>query len=286
MDYFKLNNGVEMPALGYGVYQIESTECENCVSEAIRIGYRMIDTAQAYGNEESVGRAIKASGIDRKALFITTKIGVGNAGYEKAKRSIEDSLRKLQTDYIDLLLVHQPFGDYYGSYRAMVEAYHDGKVRAVGVSNFYPDRLVDLCLFQELQPTVNQVETHVFNQQKQAHEIMEKYGVLHEAWASFAENRRDLFNDQTLSAIGAKYGKTTAQVMLRYLLDRNIAVIPKTVRPEKMAENIDVFDFVLSADDALKIAAMDEEKSSFRSHRDPQTVELFANGITNRKTKG
>ena len=275
MEYVTLNNGVKMPILGYGVYQVDPAECERCVLDAIKTGYRSIDTAQAYYNEEGVGQAISKCGLPREELFVTTKVWISNAGYEKAKVSIEESLRKLKTDYIDLLLIHQPFNDYYGTYRAMEEAYREGKIRAIGVSNFYPDRLIDLCHFVEVAPAVNQVETHVFNQQTGARETMEKYKVQHESWGPFAEGRKDFFTNQTLNEIGAKYGKTAAQTALRYMIQKNIVVIPKSVHIERMAQNFDVFDFVLDHFDMQRIAALDERESAFFSHYDPETVEFL-----------
>ncbi|MBU9737508.1 aldo/keto reductase [Diplocloster agilis] len=275
MEYVTLNNGVKMPILGYGVYQVDPAECERCVLDAIKTGYRSIDTAQAYYNEEGVGQAISKCGLPREELFVTTKVWISNAGYEKAKVSIEESLRKLKTDYIDLLLIHQPFNDYYGTYRAMEEAYREGKIRAIGVSNFYPDRLIDLCHFVEVAPAVNQVETHVFNQQAGARETMEKYKVQHESWGPFAEGRKDFFTNQTLNEIGAKYGKTAAQTALRYMIQKNIVVIPKSVHIERMAQNFDVFDFALDHFDMQRIAALDERESAFFSHYDPETVEFL-----------
>lgn len=275
MQKVTLNNGVKMPILGYGVYQIDPKECERCVLDAISVGYRHIDTAQSYHNEEAVGNAIEKSGIPRSELFITTKIWISNAGYEKAKASIFESLKKLKTDYIDLLLIHQPFNDYYGAYRAMTEAYKDGKVRAIGVSNFYPDRLIDLCHFQEVTPAVNQIETHPFHQQKLAQEIMKKYGVQHESWAPFAEGRKGIFTNSILKSIGEKYGKSIAQVILRFLIQNDVVVIPKTTHKERMIENFNVFDFVLSDEDMNAITALDEGKSLFFSHYDPQAVEYL-----------
>ncbi|WP_143315126.1 aldo/keto reductase [Clostridium sp. HBUAS56017] len=276
MEYVKLNNGVKMPVLGYGVYQIvEQEECERCVLDAISVGYRSIDTAQAYGNEMAVGRAIKKSGVPREELFITTKVWISNAGYEKAKKSIEESLKKLQLDYLDLLLIHQPFGDYYGTYRAMEELYKDGKIKAIGVSNFYPDRLIDLIQFNEIVPAINQVETHPFNQQVKAQEIMNKYGVQIESWAPFAEGKNDMFMNGTLKAIGDKYNKSNAQVALRYLIQRGVVVIPKTVNKDRMIENFDVFDFKLSKDDIVIIAKLDKKESAFFSHYDPKIVEFI-----------
>lgn len=276
MDYVTLNNGVKMPILGYGVYQIpDQDECERCVLDAISVGYRSIDTAQAYRNEEAVGRAIQKSGVAREEFFITTKVWISNAGYEKAKASIEASLRKLQLDYLDLLLIHQPFNDYYGTYRAMEELYKAGKIKAIGVSNFYPDRYIDLVQFSEVVPAVNQVETHVFNQQVQAHEIMKKYNTQIESWGPFAEGKNDLFTNATLQEVGKKYSKSTAQVALRFLIQRGVVVIPKTVNKHRMEENFNVFDFELTADDMQIIAALDTGESSFFSHYDPQTVEFL-----------
>lgn len=277
MEYTTLNNGVKMPRLGYGVYQVTSEECERCVLDAISVGYRTIDTAQSYGNEDAVGSAVQKSGVPRDELFLTTKIWISNAGYEKAKSSINSSLQRLKTDYIDLLLIHQPFGDYYGAYRAMEEAYKAGKLRAIGVSNFYPDRLIDLCQFARVTPAVNQVETHVFHQQKTAHEYMKKYGVQHESWGPFAEGRKDFFSNPVLTEIGAKYGKTSAQTALRFLLQSDVVVIPKSTHKERMAQNIDVFDFTLSDEDMQSIAALDEGESLFFSHYDPATVEMLTN---------
>lgn len=272
METIKLSNGVDMPILGYGVYQVLPSECERCVSDAISVGYRLIDTAQAYFNEEGVGNAIKKCGVPRNELFIVTKVWISNAGYERAKASIEESLRKLQTDYIDLLLIHQPFGNYYGTYRAMEEAYRAGKLRAIGVSNFYPDRLIDIAEFSEIPPMVNQVETHVFNQQIEAQKIMQEYGTQIMSWGPFAEGRNNFFGNDTLIAIGAKYGKSLPQVALRYLIQRGVVVIPKSVKKERMIQNIDVFDFTLSDEDMQTILGLDLGHSLFFSHYDPQTV--------------
>lgn len=277
MDFVTLNNGVKMPQLGYGVYQVKNEECERCVLDAIGVGYRSIDTAQSYGNEEAVGSAIAKCGVPRDQLFLTTKVWISNAGYEKAKASIDKSLKNLRTDYIDLLLIHQPFGDYYGTYRAMEEAYKAGKLRAIGVSNFYPDRLIDLCQFVEVTPAVNQVETHVFQQQKVAHEYMEKYHVQHESWGPFAEGRKDFFTNPTLVEIGEKYGKSSAQVALRFLLQSDVVVIPKSTHKERMEQNISVFDFTLSSEDMAAIRQLDEGESLFFSHYDPATVEMLTN---------
>jgi diketogulonate reductase-like aldo/keto reductase len=275
MEYVTLNNGVKMPVLGYGVYQTPPEETEKCVLDAIAVGYRSIDTAQAYLNEEGVGKAINQCGVPREELFITTKVWIANAGYEKAKASIVESLKKLKTDYIDLLLIHQPFNDYYGTYRAMEEAYREGKVRAIGVSNFYPDRLIDLASFVEVTPAVNQVETHVFQQQRKAHEVMKKYGITHESWGPFAEGKKDYFTNPTLCQIGSKYGKSSAQVALRFLIQSDVVVIPKSVHKDRMIENINVFDFELTEEDMKVIQKLDDKESAFLSHQDPDTVEWF-----------
>ncbi|TRZ40518.1 aldo/keto reductase [Niallia circulans] len=276
METVTLANGIKMPILGFGVYQISDLEeCERVVGEAIEVGYRSIDTAQAYRNEEAVGNAVRKSGIPREEFFITTKVWISNAGYEKAKASIDESLRLLQTEYIDLMLIHQPFNDYYGTYRAMEEYYKAGKIKAIGVSNFYPDRFIDIAQFSEIKPMVNQVETHVFNQQKQAQQIMEKYGTQIESWGPFAEGKNDFFNNETLKAIGELYGKSVAQVALRYLIQRNVVVIPKTVSKDRMIQNFEVFDFELTNEDMNKIEKLDQEKSLFFSHSDPETVEFL-----------
>ena len=276
MQTVKLNNGVEMPILGFGVYQIpERKECEQAVADALSVGYRLLDTAQAYHNEEAVGAAIKNSGIDRRDIFLVTKIWISNAGEEKAAKSIDESLQKLQTDYVDLLLIHQPFNDYYGTWRAMEKAYKQGKARAIGVSNFYPDRLIDLAQFSDIPPMVNQVETHIFNQQKEAREIMKKYHTQIMSWGPFAEGRNNFFQNETLKELGQKYGKSVAEVALRFLTQENVIVIPKSVHKERMEENFNIFDFSLSAEDMEKIHALDTGKSLFFSHYDPQTVEFL-----------
>ncbi|MBR3840020.1 MAG: aldo/keto reductase [Erysipelotrichales bacterium] len=275
MEYVTLNNGVKMPILGYGVFQIGNEETERCVLDAIKVGYRSIDTAQAYGNEEGVGNAIKECGIAREELFITTKVWISNAGEEKAYASILESLKKLQTDYIDLLLIHQPFGDYYGTYRAMERAYKEGKVRAIGVSNFYPDRFIDLSLNVDVKPAINQVETHVFNQQETAKQIMDKYNTQIESWGPFAEGKNNFFNNPVLAEIGAKYGKSVAQVALRYLIQNGVVVIPKSSHIERMEENIKVFDFELTNDDMAKIKTLDMKQSLFFNHYDPNIVEML-----------
>lgn len=275
MEYVTLNNGVQMPKLGFGVFMIPSDETEHCVLDAMDIGYRLIDTAQAYGNEEGVGNALVRCGLPRHELFITTKIWISNNGYEKSKASIDESLRRLKTDYIDLMLIHQPFGDYYGTYRAMEEAYQAGKLRAIGVSNFYPDRFIDLTSFVQVKPAVNQIETHVFHQQKTAHEYLVKYGAQHMAWGPFAEGKNNLFTNETLASIGQKHGKSAAQVALRYLVQSDVVVIPKSAHKERMAENFNVFDFVLDDADMAAIAKLDTGNSLFFSHYDPAMVENF-----------
>lgn len=275
MEFVTLNNGVKMPILGYGVYQTPPEETKKCVLDALNTGYRSIDTAQAYGNEAGVGDAVAESGIARDEIFITTKIWITNAGYENARKSIDESLKKLKTDYVDLLLIHQPFGDYYGSYRAMEEAYKQGKARAIGVSNFYPDRYLDIEHFAEVKPAVNQMETHVFQQQKVLREYMAKHNTQLMSWGPFAEGRNDFFTNKVLSDIGAKYGKSVAQTALRFLIQSGIVVIPKSVHHERIQQNFEVFDFELSAEDMQTIAKLDTGKSLFFSHHDPATVEWF-----------
>ena len=268
-----LNNGVEMPVLGYGVFQTPPEETERCVREALEVGYRLIDTAQAYGNEEGVGAAVRASGLPREDVFITSKIWVANMNYERATASIDESLRRLGTDYIDLMLLHQAMGDYPGAYRAMEEAYRAGKLRAIGVSNFYPERLIDVALLAEVVPAVNQIETHPFRQQDAAHEVMAGLGVAHEAWAPFAEGRNGVFTNPILTEIGQKYGKRPGQVILRALIQKDVVVIPKSVRRARMEENFDVFDFSLDEEDMAAFAALDD--GSFPrifDHYDPKTV--------------
>ena len=277
MENIVLSNGVKMPVLGYGVYQVEPDECERCVSDAVEAGYRLIDTAQAYGNEEGVGNAVKKSGIKREDFFIVTKVWISNAGYENAKKSIETSLTKLQTDYIDLLLIHQPFNDYYGTYRAMEEFYEKGVLKSIGVSNFYPDRFMDFSNFVKVKPMVNQMETHIFNQQKKLHEILKENKCQLMSWGPFAEGKNDFFNNTVLKSIGSKYGKTSAQTALRYLIQKNIVVIPKSIRKERMIENINVFDFTLSNEDMAALEKLDTENSLFFSHYDPDFVKFILN---------
>lgn len=275
MEYVTLNNGIKMPKLGYGVYQTPPMDTKRCVLDAIEIGYRSIDTAQAYNNETGVGAALTACGLPREEFFLTTKVWISNAGYDKAKASIEESLEKLGTDYLDLLLIHQPFGDYYGTYRAMEEYYRAGKLRAIGVSNFGPDRYLDIQHFAQIKPAVNQIETHVFQQQKTAREYLKKYDCQIESWGPFAEGRNDLFTNPVLTEIGAKYGKTAAQTALRFLLQNNVVIIPKSVHKERMQQNFELFDFALTPEDMAAIEALDGGESLFFSHYDPQTVEWF-----------
>jgi 2,5-diketo-D-gluconate reductase A len=273
MKTVKLNNGIEMPILGFGVYQVpDPTECEQSVFEAIQAGYRLIDTAAAYMNEEAVGKAIRRSSVPREELFITTKLWIQDAGYENAKKGFEKSLAKLGLDYLDLYLIHQPFGDVYGSWRAMEELYREGKIRAIGVSNFYPDRLMDLIVHNKIVPAVNQVETHPFCQQTASQEFFQQNSVQIESWGPFAEGKNDLFKNEILQTIGAKYNKSTAQVVLRWLIQRNVVAIPKSVRKERIAENFNIFDFELSNEDMETIKTLDQKTSSFLDHHDPATV--------------
>lgn len=271
----KLRNGIEMPQIGYGVYQVDPAECERCVSDALKVGYRMIDTAQAYHNEEGVGAAVAKSGIARDQLFLVSKIWISNFGYEKAKASIDESLRKLGTEYIDLMLLHQPFCDRYGAYRALEEAYKEGKLRAIGVSNFYPDHLIDLASNVEIPPMINQVETHVFDQQVNAQKYMEEYGCHIMSWGPLAEGRNNFFTNPVLGEIGKKYGKSVAQVALRWLIQLGVIIIPKSVHIERMQQNLDIFDFMLSDEDMAEIARLDTGKSLFFDHHDPEVVKMF-----------
>ena len=275
MKTVTLNNGVRMPQIGYGVYQVSPSECERCVSDALRVGYRMIDTAQAYHNEEGVGAAVKKSGIARDELFLVSKVWISNYGFDKAKASIDESLRKLGTDYIDLMLLHQPFCDRYGAYRALEAAYKEGKVRAIGVSNFYPDHFIDLASNVEIVPAVNQVETHVFDQQIEAQGYMKEFGTYMMAWAPLAEGRNNFFTNPVLEEIGKKYGKSVAQVALRWLIQRDVIIIPKSVHIERMQQNMDIFDFELSQDDMDAIAALDTKESLFFDHHAPEVVKMF-----------
>lgn len=275
MKTIKLNNGIEMPQIGYGVYQVSPDECERCVSDALKTGYRMIDTAQAYHNEEGVGRAVKSNGINRSDIFIVSKVWISNYGYEKAKASIDESLRKLQTDYIDLMLLHQPFRDRYGAYRALEDAYREGKLRAIGVSNFYPDHFIDLASNVDIVPAVNQVETHVFNQQTEAQKIMEEFGTHIMSWGPLAEGRNNLFSNETLTKTGNSHGKSVAQIALRWLIQRGVIIIPKSVHIERMEQNLDIFDFELTDEEMAEIATLDTGKSLFFDHHDAETTKLF-----------
>lgn len=274
-----------MPMLGYGVYQVTKEECEKCVLDALKTGYRLIDTAQSYFNEEEVGNAIVKSGVPREEIFLTTKVWVEHYGYEETKKSVYESMKKLQTEYIDLMLLHQPFSDYYGAYRALEDLYQEGVLKAIGVSNFYPDRLVDIANFAKIVPMVNQVETHVLNQQTEAKKWMDKYEVQIEAWAPFGEGRGGLFENPVLTAIGEKYGKTSAQVMLRWNIQRGVVVLPKSTHIERMEQNFNIFDFTLSDEDMTAISKLDTQTSSFFSHYDPAMVEWFAKMVEERKTQ-
>ncbi|MDR1537346.1 MAG: aldo/keto reductase [Clostridiales bacterium] len=283
MECATLNNGVEMPMLGYGVFQIpDLAECERCVLDALEAGYRHLDTAQSYFNEEAVGNAVERSGVPRGEIFLTTKMWLSNYGYEKATAAIDRSLARLKTDYVDLFLLHQPFSDVYGAYRALEDARKAGKARAIGVSNFYPDRLADIASFAQIKPQVNQIETHVYQQQKYAREVLARYGVQAEAWAPFAEGKNDFFNNETLKSIGAKYGKSVGQTALRFLIQSNVVVIPKSVHKERMAENFNVFDFTLSAEDMAEIEKLDTSESLFFRHDTPEAVEMFIGYIKGR----
>lgn len=282
MEYVTLSNGVKMPKLGFGVYQITDPEqCEQAVVTAVDVGYRMFDTAASYGNEEAVGKAIKSCGVKRDDLFITTKLWITDTSYEGAKRRFEKSMQKLGLDYLDLYLIHQPLSDYYGAWRAMEELYKEGVIRAIGVCSFYPDRLADLIAFNEIAPMVNQVEANVFFQQTKAQEYMKSKDVQMEGWAPFAEGRNDLFGNETLKAIGTKYGKSVSQVVLRWLLQRDIVCIPKSTKKERMQQNFDIFDFTLSDEDMKEITALDTGTSAFFDHHDPAAVERLANLVRN-----
>ena len=275
MNTVKLNNGIEMPQMGYGVYQVSPAECERCVSNALSVGYRMIDTAQAYHNEEGVGNAVRRSGIDRRDIFLVSKVWISNYGYEKAKASIDESLSRLQTDYIDLMLLHQPFCDRYGAYHALEEAYKEGKLRAIGVSNFYPDHFIDLASNMEIVPAVNQVETHVFDQQIEPQRIMEEFGTRIMSWGPLAEGRNGFFTNPLLAGIGARYGKSVPQVALKWLIQRGVIIIPKSTHIGRMRQNIDIFDFALSDEDMAAIATLDTGRSLFFDHHDAETARMF-----------
>lgn len=285
MDYVTLSNGVAMPILGYGVYQVTPQECERCVLDALSVGYRSLDTAQSYYNEEQVGSAVRNSGVPRNEIFLTTKVWLENYGYDAARSSVLASMNRLQTDYLDLVLLHQPFADYYGAYRALEDLYTEGRVRAIGVSNFSSDRLVDLASFARIAPMVNQVEMHPYHQQTEAKGWMDKYHVQAEAWAPFGEGRGGLFHDPVLKAIGQKYGKTPAQVILRWHLQRGVVVIPKSTHIERMRQNLDVFDFTLCQEDMDAIAALDKKSSAFFSHQDPNVVEWFVKMVDVRRAE-
>lgn len=284
MQYVTLKNGIRMPQLGYGVYQVGKETCERCVLDALETGYRLIDTAQAYGNEKEVGDAIRKSGIPRKEIFLTTKVWIDSFGYDRCKESVERSMEKLGTDYVDLFLLHQPFGDAYGAWRALEEFYEKGRIRAIGVSNFYADRLVEFANFNKIAPVVNQIECHPKDQQTEHLKWAEKYGVRVEAWAPFGEGREGLFENEILKSIGQKYGKSSAQVMLRWNLQRGVIVIPKSVHRERMEENFNVFDFALYDSDMQAIASIDQKRSAFFSHQDPATVEWFASFVVKSTT--
>lgn len=283
MNYVTLENGVKMPQLGYGVYQVTKEECERCVLDALKVGYRLFDTAQSYFNEEEVGNAIVKSGVSREEIFLTSKVWIDHYGYEECRKSVLESLRKLKTDYIDLMLLHQPFSDYYGAYRALEDLYDEGKIKAIGISNFYPDRMVDLASFTHIKPMINQIEIHPYHQQVFSKEWHDKYGVQLEAWAPFGEGRKNMFELSELKEIGDKYGKTVAQVILRWHLQRGIVVIPKSTHLERMKENFNVFDFELAQEDMDAISKLDKNESSFFSHQDPSIVEWFGKLIEERK---
>ena len=283
MEYIALNNDVKMPILGYGVYQVTQEECEKCVLDALSVGYRSIDTAQSYFNEEQVGSAIKKSGVPREEIFLTTKIWIENYGYEAAKQSVLTSMKKLKTDYLDLCLLHQPFNDIYGAYRAMEDLYKEGRIRAIGISNFYVDRMIDIASFADVKSAVNQIEIHLLHQQNEQLEWSKKYDVVPEAWAPFGEGRGNMFTNPTLTKIGAKYNKTVAQVILRWHIQRDVVVIPKTTHIDRMKENLDVFNFTLTAEDMSTIATLDTGKSAFFSHTDPNMVEWFVKMVDERK---
>ena len=284
MMYAELSNGLKMPQLGYGVYQVTQDECERCVRDALEVGYRHIDTAQSYFNEEQVGAAVAASDVDRANLWLTTKVWLEHYGEGATRASVEDSLRKLGTDYLDLVLLHQPFGDAFGAWRDLVRLYEEGKIRAIGISNFYVDRMVEFCEFNDVRPMVNQMERHPLNQNVELQEWEDKYNVVPEAWAPFGEGRGGLFENPALAQIAATHGKSTAQVMLRWNLQRGVVVIPKSVHRERMEQNLDVFDFELTAEEMAQIALLDTKTSSFFSHSDPAMIQWFANIVEERKS--
>jgi 2,5-diketo-D-gluconate reductase A len=272
-----LNNGVQMPLLGFGVFQIaDLAECERAVTDALSVGYRLLDTAASYGNEEAVGNAIRRSGVPREELFVTTKLWINDAGYDRTRRAFERSMQRLQLETLDLYLIHQPIGDVYGAWRAMEELHREGRIRAIGVSNFHPDRVMDLIMHHEVVPAVNQIETHPFHQQVEAQKFLQENGVQIESWGPFAEGKNDIFHNELLRTIGEKHGKSIAQVVIRWLTQRGVVAIPKSVRKERMAENFDVFDFELSAGDMSSIATLDTGTSSFFDHRDPAMVKWLS----------
>lgn len=283
METMKLYNGVEVPANGFGVYQVSKEDCKESVLTTLKTGYRHIDTAQSYFNESEVGEALKESDVPRKEIFLTTKVWIDNYGEGKTYDSVVESLKKLQTDYLDLILLHQPVGDYYAAYRDLEKLYEEGKVRAIGVSNFYPDRLVDLCMFAKIKPMVNQIEVNVFNQQVEAKKWADKYGVVLEAWAPFAEGRNNMFHNEVLQAIGEKHNKSVAQVILRWLYQRGIVSLAKSVHEERIKENFDIYLFELDNDDMKKIETLDTKTSSFFSHQDPGIIEWFGQLIQERR---
>lgn len=283
METMKLYNGVEVPANGFGIYQVSKEDCKESVLTALKTGYRHIDTAQSYFNENEVGEALKESDVPRKEIFLTTKVWIDNYGEGKTYDSVVESLKKLQTDYLDLILLHQPVGDYYAAYRDLEKLYEEGKVRAIGVSNFYPDRLVDLCMFAKIKPMVNQIEVNVFNQQVEAKKWADKYGVVLEAWAPFAEGRNNMFHNEVLQAIGEKHNKSVAQVILRWLYQRGIVSLAKSVHEERIKENFDIYSFELDNDDMKKIETLDTKTSSFFSHQDPGIIEWFGQLIQERR---
>ena len=285
MKYVTLNNGVEMPILGYGVYQVSREECERCVLDALKVGYRSIDTAQSYFNEEEVGNAIAKSGVPREEIFLTTKVWLEHYGYDECRASVLESMRKLQVDYLDLCLLHQPFNDVYGAYRALEDLYDEGKIRAIGISNFYVDRMIDIASFARIKPMINQIEIHPHHQQSESLEWHNKYSVQPEAWAPLGEGRGDMFNLPELKAIGEKYGKTVAQVILRWHIQRGVVVIPKSTHIERMEENFNVFDFELTDEDIEANSALDKKQSSFFSHTDPNMVQWFVKMVSERKNK-
>lgn len=285
MEYVTLNNGIKMPILGYGVYQVTKDECERCVLDALEAGYRLIDTAQSYFNEEEVGSAIEKSGIPREEIFLTTKVWIEHYGYEETLKSIEESMKKLRTNYLDLVLLHQPFADAYGAWRALEELYEKGLIRAIGISNFYADRMVDFAAFNRIKPMINQVETHIYNQQTELKEWADKYDIQLEAWAPFGEGRGGTFEHPVIGKLAKNYKKTPAQIMLRFHIQRGIVVIPKSTHRERMEENFNVFDFEINEEDMKLISEIDKKESAFFSHQDPNMVEWFVKMVEERKEK-